>query len=342
MAMDVPVRGVSPAECARRAIEDLRASFGADGGALMVMDPVTRLFTTGAVDRLPEESCHPFFAAELGDSPRTFRRMAEERAAASAVFVDRDRDDPLVRDVLSPHGFAAEARASIGDGCAVWGAVTLWRRSGRSAFRPDEVARLDREAGRLAPALRDAVVESLATTAAGDGPGPGQLGVLLVEHGRVTEVGPDAAEVLREFRHPASDEYRHLDHLRALAAADPRFSTVLRTPNGWIAAHGSPLGPDRVAVTLAAAGPERLLGARVVAAGLSAREVEVTRLLCRGLSDREIARSLGVSDHTAHDHVRAVRRKLGVRSRAEVSATIFADRYFASFLSSAALGHVEP
>ena len=49
--------------------------------------------------------------------------------------------------------------------------------------------------------------------------------------------------------------------------------------------------------------------------GLTAREIEVLRLLTDGRSDREIADALFISPMTATTHVRNIRRKLGVHSR---------------------------
>lgn len=53
---------------------------------------------------------------------------------------------------------------------------------------------------------------------------------------------------------------------------------------------------------------------------LSARELDVLRLVAQGLSDQEIARRLGISAHTAHRHVSNIRGKLGVPSRAAAAA----------------------
>lgn len=50
---------------------------------------------------------------------------------------------------------------------------------------------------------------------------------------------------------------------------------------------------------------------------LTPREHEVLELLVEGLSNKEIAQRLGVSDHTAKFHVAAVLAKLGVQTRTE-------------------------
>jgi DNA-binding CsgD family transcriptional regulator len=53
---------------------------------------------------------------------------------------------------------------------------------------------------------------------------------------------------------------------------------------------------------------------------LTARELEVLRLVAQGLNDSEIATRLVVSPHTVHRHVANARTKLGLRSRAAVVA----------------------
>jgi HD-GYP domain-containing protein (c-di-GMP phosphodiesterase class II) len=56
--------------------------------------------------------------------------------------------------------------------------------------------------------------------------------------------------------------------------------------------------------------------------GLTSREVELLRLLAGGLSRREVARKLFLSEHTVRHHLEHIYDKIGVRTR--VAATLFA------------------
>jgi len=69
--------------------------------------------------------------------------------------------------------------------------------------------------------------------------------------------------------------------------------------------------------------PERL--------GLTARELEVLRLVAAGRSNREIAGELFISAKTASVHVSNILGKLGVASRGEAAATAHRLRLFDSF-----------
>jgi DNA-binding NarL/FixJ family response regulator len=57
-------------------------------------------------------------------------------------------------------------------------------------------------------------------------------------------------------------------------------------------------------------------------AGLTDREVEILRLLSRGLSRRQMAEQLFLSEHTVRHHLEHIYNKIGVSTR--VAATLFA------------------
>jgi DNA-binding CsgD family transcriptional regulator len=99
---------------------------------------------------------------------------------------------------------------------------------------------------------------------------------------------------------------------QAFAAAWAEGRTM--TPEQVLAAEGQPLLPtptpsSRPAVTY----PD----------GLTAREVEVLRLLAQGLMDAQIAEQLVLSLHTVHAHLRTIYSKLGVTSRSAATRYAF-------------------
>jgi HD-GYP domain-containing protein (c-di-GMP phosphodiesterase class II) len=135
--------------------------------------------------------------------------------------------------------------------------------------------------------------------------------------------------------YPKSLGAAHLDEpTRLLAAADVFCALGEDRP------HRPAFSTDRAAAILAEeAGQGRLdLGAvraildaggisspaRVGAwpAGLSDREVEVLRLVSKGASNKDVARTLGISPRTVQHHVAHVYTKIGVTSRA--GAALFA------------------
>lgn len=73
-----------------------------------------------------------------------------------------------------------------------------------------------------------------------------------------------------------------------------------------------------VDAVLGAAG-HRVLKRRAHPAGLTAREVEVLRLVARGLSNKQIAEQLVISRKTAGNHVEHIYTKVGASNRAQAS-----------------------
>jgi HD-GYP domain-containing protein (c-di-GMP phosphodiesterase class II) len=123
---------------------------------------------------------------------------------------------------------------------------------------------------------------------------------------------------------------------RLLAAADvfhamtePRPHRPARDPSQAAGelrreARAGRLDGDAVESVLVAAGgrPRRR---REHVAGLTARELEVLRLIARGLSTRQVAAALVIAPKTADSHIQRIYAKAGVSTRA--AATVFAMRH---------------
>ena len=75
----------------------------------------------------------------------------------------------------------------------------------------------------------------------------------------------------------------------------------------------------------------RLLGTASEAdpARLTAKEMDVLRLVCHGLRNKEIAADLGISVKTVEGHLDAIFGKLGLRSRTEVALYASSHGWFA-------------
>lgn len=103
----------------------------------------------------------------------------------------------------------------------------------------------------------------------------------------------------------------------------------LRTRTGvWLLIHGSLLqGTENLALVIEPAKGGDVAPLIVEAYGLTQRELDVTRAIARGLGTAEIAAGLFLSQHTVRDHVKSVFDKVGVSSRGELVAKVFADHY---------------
>jgi DNA-binding NarL/FixJ family response regulator len=89
---------------------------------------------------------------------------------------------------------------------------------------------------------------------------------------------------------------------RGVVRVGPDIDAVVMTPRAW--RHG---GPAVVSTEPLASFVE----------SLTTREREVLALVADGLTNREIARALEISEHTVKFHLAAIFGKLGVSSRTE-------------------------
>jgi DNA-binding CsgD family transcriptional regulator len=85
------------------------------------------------------------------------------------------------------------------------------------------------------------------------------------------------------------------------------------------------LDGDAVSAVLAAAGHHVSRRRRARPAGLTDREVDVLRLLARGLTAKEIAARLVISPKTARNHIEHVYAKIGATNR--VTTSLFATQH---------------
>ncbi|HVN51207.1 MAG TPA: HD domain-containing phosphohydrolase, partial [Acidimicrobiales bacterium] len=119
----------------------------------------------------------------------------------------------------------------------------------------------------------------------------------------------------------AADAYHAMTQVRAYRSALTPREAAAELREGVKAGQ---LDGQVVDSVLRAAG-HRVRRQREWPAGLTAREVEVLRLVARGLSNKQIAAALGITPKTASSHIEHIYRKIDATNRAQ--ASIFAMRH---------------
>ncbi len=149
------------------------------------------------------------------------------------------------------------------------------------------------------------------------------LGELDTEAGRIEGAAAhlDASLTLADVCHAPYERALTLLAMAALRAATGAVGQA-RTLLDEVRTVCEPLGAIPTLARIAALA-ERLAATAAAApaypAGLSAREVEVLRLVAQGLTNPQVARQLFLSPRTVEQHLRSVYNKLGVSSRAAAS-----------------------
>jgi DNA-binding CsgD family transcriptional regulator len=270
--------------------------------------------------------------------------MHRERSAAAlhAAAID-PRRSPRFRRFLQPFGFSDELRGVLRVGDAPWATVTLWRREGRAAFSRAETDLVASLSAPLGEALRRQVRTGSATV---NSPleRPGVF--VFNERGRLVSANEYATAWLDEL--PPNDRvptatgmhlpvWMVITAVRAydslVAGGDGTARTRVRSRRGrWLVGYASCThdesgAPASTALVIEPASPALIAPILVEAYGLTEREQEVTREIARGAATDEIARALYLSPHTVRDHIKAILTKVGVSSRGELVATLYAEHY---------------
>ena len=330
------------------------------GATWFGVDPVTLLATAPSrVEGLDPSLCHTYWHLEFheqdtalfadlarGDGATALRLALDERPARSVRY----------RDFMQPQGYHDELRAVFKVGTSTWGVAGLYREASQRPFDEDDVALMKAIGPTVATALRAHVRE--ASPWLGQPSAPGL--VVVDRSGRITTANREADVWLRELwpecvapggcQDPSLDIADLRDWgvqvptalfalvARARAVADGRERAPsrlrLRDRRGrWLVLHASALSgpgaPDggSVAVVIEAAKSAEIAPIIIEAYSLTARERDVLGAIARGGSTAEIAAELFLSPHTVRDYVKAVFEKLGVGSRSELVARLYAEHY---------------
>jgi DNA-binding CsgD family transcriptional regulator len=138
----------------------------------------------------------------------------------------------------------------------------------------------------------------------------GELAFARGDHEEARRASEDAVDRLTDSGAPYDAAVARLALARALGALrrGDRAAAEARAARDAFAELGAVRELARAEALLASDAPEAL-------GELSAREVEILRLVAQGLSDTDIAGRLVLSPHTVHRHVANVRTKLRLPSR---------------------------
>ena len=243
---------------------------------------------------------------------------------------------PRLYEMLRPQGYSSELRLVLVQGGRYWGGLSLFRDERRHPFDEADAEAASELADPLCTALRrhlvrrtDIDIDTDSDTSSGTRARP--AGVVLVGHdGRLLSLSVEARGWLGDLTSGGPDGVTIDDASRvvyevahATAAGRPDPICRVRTRQGrWLVLTGTRTDapPVDVTVVIQPADLAQSLPAFGAWCGLTSREAQVVELVARGLATKQVARRLGLSIHTANDHLRAAYRKAGVGSRDELLA----------------------
>ena len=344
---NLSVSGLPALELFARIGERLRRVVPYDAGCWKPTDPETLLFTGFAIEDsepgrltsvrwrfVENELLEPDFAK--------FRELARRPRPVTTLHAETHGEperSARYRRIHRELGFGAELRAVFRSGGACWGSVALVRDLRKPNFNLEEIAFVEGLCDHVAMGLRLALLRETETASGDEAPAT----LLLRPDLTLESAAAHASHWLEAFPADRGTGFELPAAIVAVArraravAADasseaPAAARVHLVSGRWLVLHAAALAatdPDaqRIAVTLAPAGPVEMTPLRLELYGLSPREREVARLLVRGLANEEIARALHITRYTVKDHLKAIYAKLEVTTRHELTAKLFAEHY---------------
>jgi DNA-binding CsgD family transcriptional regulator len=316
------------------------------------VDPLTLLPLPGLLLQASHNYISHFIHNEYFEPDvAKFRDIAGQQVPVQTLWRATEGEpsrSPRYRSILRHIGYGDDLRMVLRSGGSSWGVACLARAESDPPFNADDIAFVARVCEPLAEGLRFSFL------LAGDAPaGPGPSGVLILsDDNEVMSLTGDAErwlEVLPADRagglHLPASVLSVASQARALArpqsVREVPTARIRTTAGGWLRLHAASLtsssaGTGQIAVILEPAQPADLSALIFDRYGLTGRERQITNLLLRGLSTREITQALFISRHTLSDHMKAIFAKLGVSSRPELTA-LFLD--YRPVVASASHGH---
>jgi DNA-binding CsgD family transcriptional regulator len=328
--------GLEPEALRAAVLPRLRRAVPVDALWWATVDPATLLYTQTHREELPSDS-GPYFVDNefLRVDVNKWTELAINRSGVRTLADATDGKlarSPRYRDIFEPLGLADELRAVLRSRGAVWGFLCLHRERG-AVFSAQEQAFIHRIAPHLAEAVRlGLLVQCAARDNLVESPGL----ILLAPDNSVIGRNPAADQWLEELNWQEAGEIPIEIHSLAarLRRADASTSLAplrVRTKSGrWIILQASWVsGEDRsvVAVIIQEATPDEVAPIVMSAYGLSEQERAVSGLVFQGQSTQDISQHLRIAENTVQDHLKSIFNKTGVRSRRELVATVFRQRY---------------
>ncbi len=323
-----------------------------DAAVWLTTDPGTGLPTAPTLaDNLQldgeVEQCSQLWRREfLVDDVILYRDIAraEVPAASLRATVADPRQSARYREFLEPMGFTDELRAMLRVGDSPWGAINLLRRRGQPPFSRQEIELVASLSAPLGEALR---MRARPAGVLGEAISGGRPGLLLFDSdGGLVSANQEARSWLAGLPHDQdlpselgvgvpmwmlSTVFGALSVARGYGDGTARAR--VRTRRGtWLVCHASLLCDaddvlTGVAVVIEPASAAEVAPIIVQAYDLTDRERQITSLIARGAGTADIAEELFLSAHTVRDHIKAIFAKVGVSSRGELVARLFADHY---------------
>jgi len=337
--------------------EEVRKVVPYDGCMWFGVDPDTMLATVPArLVNMDAELCWPFWRGEFHENDALlFRDLARQTQPAGSLRQATDGRplrSPRYRDFLVPQGYDDEARIACRTGSTTWAVGGLYREKGRPEFTEEELRLLSSVSHAIGVALRGRNV--LHSPMARSAQAPGVL--LIGADGRLQSASLEAKAWLSAIYGPDPADESWAALMQRCSAPDRLLSAPVLMPlvtqaravalgyddqparlrfrdrgGRWVVMHASSLDESDpgspVAVVIEQAQSAEIAPIIVEAYGLSSRERDVVRCVARGLSTPDIAAELHLSGHTVRDYIKSVFEKLGVSSRGELTAKLFAEHY---------------